>query len=140
MKSGRARVWNWAAVVTLLCAMAVPARASAQSELDAAQAQEFMGHWLVTFDTDQGPFLVELEVADQGGKVSVEVTTVQLGTQEVTDVTRAEDTLELKWEADAQGQLIPVHVAVTPQGDEEIAVALDIGDGGFLADGVGKKT
>jgi hypothetical protein len=128
------------AVVSLLWMAGAPFRVAAQSELDAAQAQEFMGHWLVSFQSDQGEFLVEVELADQDGKVSAKVTTIQLGTQEVTDVTRSEDALELQWVADAQGQLIPVHVELTPQGEDEIAVALDIGDGQFLADGVGKRT
>jgi len=139
MNHGRAKVLGLIAVVSLLWGGVTPLRVAAQSELDVSQAQEFMGHWLVTFEADQGSLLVELDLQDEGGKVAVEVTTIQLGTQKVTDVTRSEDTLQLQWEADAQGQLIPVRVEITPQG-EELAVLLDIGDGQFLADGVGART
>ncbi|MGD2045349.1 MAG: hypothetical protein PVJ80_13280 [Gemmatimonadota bacterium] len=127
------------AIVSMLWIGLAPNRAAAQSELDVSEAQEFLGHWLVTFEGDQGEFLVELDMQDEGGKLAVEVTTIQLGTQKVTDVVRSEDGLELQWEADAQGQLIPVRVEITPQG-EELAVLLDIGDGQFLADGVGART
>jgi hypothetical protein len=139
MNLGRVKQFAFVATVSLLSAGMAPHRAEAQSELDAAQAQEFMGHWLVTFEADQGSLLVELDLKDVEGKVAVEVTTIQLGTQKVTDVTRSEDTLLLQFEADAQGQLIPVKVEITPQG-EELAVLLDIADGQFLADGVGART
>ncbi|MDH3205812.1 MAG: hypothetical protein OEO79_04330 [Gemmatimonadota bacterium] len=133
----RATVLGLTVVMSLMAAGMMPDRAAAQSDLDAAQAQEFMGQWLVTFETPDGPFLVELDVADEGGKVAVSAITL-LGTQRVTDVTRSDDKLVLSWEADAQGQLIPLLVEITSDGDE-LAVSLELGMGDVTMTGVGTR-
>ena len=135
----RTTVLGLAAVMSLFVAGLTPDRAAAQSELDVAQASEFMGYWLVSFETDQGPFLVELEFTDEDGKVGASVTTLPLGTQQVSDITRADDTLTLQWEADAQGQLFPILVVLTSRG-EEIDVDLDIGMGELAMTGIGKRS
>lgn len=138
MKRSKVKVWGLMVVAFLLGAAVAPEPAVAQSELDAAQAQEFMGNWMVSFQTDQGEMLVELLIEDEGGKVAGSVTMIGLGTQSVSDITRSEDTLEFKLEADAQGQIIPVLVRLTPNGDD-LAVFLDLNMGDFSLEGVGTR-
>lgn len=138
MKRSKVKVWGLMVVAFLLGAAVAPEPAVAQSELDAAQAQEFMGNWMVSFQTDQGEMLVELLIEDEGGKVAGSVTMIGLGTQSVSDITRSEDTLRFKLEADAQGQIIPVLVRLTPNGDD-LAVFLDLNMGDFSLEGVGTR-
>ena len=139
MKRAQVKILGLMVVASLSGALVTPDRVAAQSELDAAQAQEFMGNWMVSFQTDQGEMLVELAIADEGGKVAGSVTMIGLGTQPVSDITRSDDTLEFKLEADAQGQLIPVLVRLTPNG-EELTVFLEVGMGEFTVEGVGTRT
>jgi hypothetical protein len=54
-----------AMVLGMAIALLSPLTASAQSQLDAAQAQPFMGEWVVNMDTDFGPFALNLSVTDQ---------------------------------------------------------------------------
>jgi hypothetical protein len=138
MKRGQTRVLGLAVAAALFGAALMPGRAAAQSELDVGQAQEFMGSWLVSLDAGGEEFLVELVLEDEGGKVAASVTTLPLGTQQVTDITRAEDTLTMQWEADAQGQIFPVLVTLTPSG-EDLAVFLDLG-GQLALEGIGTRT
>jgi len=126
-------------VVALLLTVAIaPDQAAAQSELDVTDAQEFMGNWMVRIPSDQGELLVELAIEDEGGKVAASITMIGLGTQPVSDITRADDALEFELEADAQGQLIPINVRLTPDG-EDLAVALNVGGGDVAVEGVGTR-
>ena len=61
--------------VTAAAALALftPAASSAQSTLDAGQAQVFLGNWVVSMDTDFGPLALDLAITDQGGKVAAQV-------------------------------------------------------------------
>lgn len=138
MKRAQARILSLTVVASFLGAALTPGRAAAQSELDAAQAQEFMGNWLVTFASEQGELLVELAIEDEGGKVAGSVTMIGLGTVKVSDITRSDETLQFQVEADAGGQLIPVMVRITRNG-EEINVLLDVGGGEVTVEGVGKR-
>ena len=139
MKRAQATILGLTVVALSLGGAVVPDRAAAQSELDAAEAQEFIGNWMVSFQSDQGEdVLVELGIEDEDGKVAGSVTMIGLGTQPVTDITRTDDTLQFQLEADAQGQLIPILVQVT-RSDEDIAVLLDIGGGEMTIEGVGTR-
>lgn len=137
MDRARGRILGLAMALALALA-AGPNPVSAQSTLDASQAQEFLGHWLVNFDSGQGVFVVELEIADEDGKVAATVTTIQMGAQDVTDISRSEDTLTFDLMADAQGQLIPIRVVLKPNG-ENLDVVLDIAQGQMLVEGVGSR-
>jgi hypothetical protein len=121
-----------------LIGASMPGELAAQSELDAADAQEFMGNWLVTIQGDQGDVYVELGIADDEGKVAGSVKMVGLGEQPVTDITREDDTLQFELEADAQGQIVPILVRITPDG-ENLAVYIELMDGEFTAEGVGTR-
>jgi len=127
---------TWAALS--LAGVAAPEAVAAQSELDAAEAQAFIGDWLVRIPTEQGEMLVELGIEDEDGKVAGSVTMIGLGTQPVSDITREGEMLQFVLEADAQGQIIPILVQLTPNG-EELAVHLELNDGELTVDGVGTR-
>jgi hypothetical protein len=65
----------------------------------------------------------------------VSIGSPDMGTmQDVTDVTRSGETLVLSYEADAQGQFIPVTIRLEPDGDD-LAFQLEAGAGEFYAGG-----
>jgi hypothetical protein len=117
-------------------ATVAPADAHAQaSQLDAAQASEFLGDWDMPLNTEYGSFDLDLSIADQGGKVAVSVGSPDMGgMQSVTNVTRSGDNLVLSYEVDAQGQMFPVTMTLKRDG-EALAVSIDAGGGAFYVTG-----
>jgi hypothetical protein len=131
--------WRLALAGAILGAASSPLAASAQSQLDTSEAQAFVGEWDLNVQTDMGPLAFDLEIADQGGKVGASMGSPDLGgMQEVTDITRSGDDLVLRYQMDAQGQLVPVAVTLTPNA-EGLDVSLDFADGMYTASGTGTK-
>ena len=129
------------AVAAALLGTIVSARAvSAQSALDTSEAGAFMGSWSVSLQSDYGPLEFPLELTDQGGKVAASVGSPDPagGLTPVTDITRSGEGLVLNYEFDAQGQLVPVSLTLTPDG-EDLAAIFSIADGAFTADGSAKR-
>jgi len=138
MKRSRAETLGLV-VATALCAAMFPSHAAAQSELDVAEAQAFMGKWVISMQTDFGPFQMDLDLADQAGKVAASIGSPEMGgTQPVTDITRSGESLMLEFEADAQGQVFDVSVALVPNG-ENLIVLFEVGTGEFSASGVATR-
>ncbi len=138
MKRSRAKTLGLA-MATALCAALLPSLAAAQSELDVAQAQAFMGKWVISMQTDFGPFQMDLDLVDQGGKVAASIGSPEMGgTQPVTDITRSDESLVLEFEADAQGQVFDVSVALVPNG-ENLIVLFEVGTGEFSASGIATR-
>jgi hypothetical protein len=125
--------------LAIAMALLSPLAASAQSDLDSSQASSFMGEWVIDIESDFGPFSMNLELVDQGGKVAVSVGSPDLGgMQSVTDVSRDGESLVLVWEMDAQGQFVEATMTLEPEGEDVYAI-LEIADGQFIAEGVATK-
>lgn len=124
----------------LMLALLSPLAASAQSQLDASQAQAFIGNWTIAMDTDFGPFSMDLEITEQGGKVAASIGSPEMGgpMQSVTDITREGEALVLSWEIDAQGQYMDVMMSLEPDG-EDLATMFETAGGEFAATGVATK-
>ena len=133
MKTTLLHVRRLALAAALLGVVFSPRVASAQSELDASEAEAFLGDWIVSVDSDFGAFDLNLKIEDQGGKVAASVALPEQGVVEVTDITRSGDDLVLSYEMDTQGQLISVSVTLEPDG-EDLIVEFDFG-GQFFMDG-----
>ncbi len=144
MKTTLLHVRRLAVAAALLGAIVSPRAVSAQSALDASEAGAFMGSWSVSLQSDFGPLEFPLELTDQGGKVAAMVglpdpTGAGGGeTVSVTDISRSGEGLVLNYEFDAQGQLVPVSLTLTPDG-EDLAAVFDIGGGAFSAGGTAKR-
>lgn len=137
MKRLSSKLAVWALALAL--GAAAPAQAEAQSQLDVSQAQAFLGTWVVSMDTDFGPFSMDLDLQDEGGKVAASMGSPEMGgSQPITDVTRAEESLVLRFTADAQGQVVDIEVSLVPNGDD-LDVYFDVGQGMFSAVGVATR-
>jgi hypothetical protein len=131
---------NIAMGLAVMAALLSPATASAQSDLDVAEAQAFIGDWVVSIDSDFGPFALDLEIADISGKVGASVGSPDMGgpMQDVTDIVRTGEGLTLTWEVDAQGQLMEVLMILAPQG-EGLSAMFTTAGGEFSASGVATR-
>jgi hypothetical protein len=119
-------------------AAALPLSVSAQSSLDASQAQSYLGTWAISFQSPQGEFVMDLMLTDASGKVAAIVSNDMMGTQEITDVSLSGANLVMRYEIDAQGQIAPVALTLVPQGDM-VNATMDFADGMFVMDGTGSK-
>ena len=124
-----------AMAAAVLGAVLSPLAASAQSQLDVAEAQAFLGNWNLSLQTDFGPFDLELKIEDQGGKVAAMVGSEEAGgLQNVTNITRSGEKLVLTYEIDAQGQIADV-VLTLERDDEALSAEFEVGGGAFTASG-----
>ena len=140
MKATLLHVRHLAVAAALLGAVVAPRAASAQSELDTSMATAFMGEWSVSLQSDFGPIDFPLKLEDQGGKVAVMVGLLDptgAGGGEmiaVTNVTKSGEDLVLSYDFDAEGQIVPVALILTPA-DDGLNALFEIADGAFSAGG-----
>jgi hypothetical protein len=128
-----------AAGLALMGALVAPMQASAQSQLDVAQAQAFLGSWVIAMDTDFGPMTLNMTIADQAGKVAASVGSPEMGGMvDVTDITREGDNLVLKYDIDAQGQFIDVLMSLAREGDN-LNTSIEAAGGQFMATAVATR-
>jgi hypothetical protein len=116
------------ALALALAAVASPpgaATASAQS-IPVAEAQEFLGDWNVALDADM-PMTVRLNITDSDGQVAASLT-AEGTTTAIENISRADETLILRFASDVQGQPMPIVVALRRDGDA-LRADVDVADG-----------
>jgi hypothetical protein len=121
--------------VAALLGGAWPQAASAQSSLASSEAEAFLGTWNLLLQTGQGDLGMDVTISDMNGNVGAAVDMPDLGaSQDVTDIMRSGDDLVLTYSMNAQGQMVPVAMTLTPAGDD-MAVEVDFANGMFIATG-----
>lgn len=139
-------MWTWSSLAprvalafVAVALLAAPRPGAAQSQLDTAEAEAFLGSWDLPLQTEYGAFDVDLVITDQSGKLSVVIGSSDLGgTQEVVDVSRSGDHLVLNYDVDAQGQMFPVTMTLSRDGDD-LAYSIDAGGGAYSVTGKGTR-
>jgi hypothetical protein len=127
------------AIVVALCVLGGSALRAQTAPLMTADAGKFMGAWVLTLDTPQGPFVLTMTLTDADGKVACELTSDAMpAAQKVTDISKSGNDLVLKYQGDFQGQAFAAKVTLTPV-DDKLGVVFDIMDGQFTMSGVGAK-
>jgi hypothetical protein len=106
--------------------------------LATADVATFMGAWVLTLDSPQGPFALTMTLTDAEGKVACELASDVMPTQKVTDISKAGNDLVLKYQGDFQGQAFAAKITLTPV-DDKLGVNFDVMDGQFMMSGVGTK-
>jgi hypothetical protein len=125
-----------AVVVALFALMGSAVRA--QAPLPTSEAAKFMGAWVITLESPQGPFSMTLTVSDNAGNAAAELTSDIMPAQKVTDISKSGDDLVLKYQGDFQGQAFAAKITLTPA-DDKLGVNFDVMDGQFMMTGVGTK-
>jgi hypothetical protein len=125
------------AALFALTGAALRAQAPA-APLSTADAAKFMGAWVLTLDSPQGPFALTMTLTDVDGKVACELTSDVMPAQKVTDISKAGNDLVLKYQGDFQGQAFAAKITLTPV-DDKLGVNFDVMDGQFMMSGVGTK-
>ena len=127
--------------LVLVAALAATSSAAAQSQLDTSQAQAFLGSWAVQFTSDMGPFTMNVDIRDMGGKVAATLNQADMGMQqEITDIAKSGDSLVLNFSGDFQGQAFTAALSFEPPAGNESAVWFDINAGQFGMEGTGTRS
>jgi hypothetical protein len=114
--------------------------AAAQAPATAADAKPFMGDWVLPLETPQGnmPLSVSIKSSPHTGDVVYEAGSDLFPTQAITDVTKADSSLVLKYAMDFQGNQIPMKITLTPDA-EKMKFGVDIGGGMLAVEGLATK-
>jgi hypothetical protein len=128
------------ALAVALLAAGSPIQARAQSALNAAEAQAFLGSWTLDMTSQMGNFSMGLDLADMSGKVGAVLDFPDAGmNQEITDISKSGESLVLAFVGEAQGQTFDAVITLEPTGPEAVDVYFDIAAGAFAMTGTGTK-
>src|SRR5580692_5128465 len=100
-------------IVVALCALGGPALHAQTAPPMTADAAKFMGPWLLTLDSPQGPFVLTMTLTDANGKVACELTSDAMPAQKVADISKTGNDLVLKYQGDFQGQANAAKLTLT---------------------------
>ena len=110
------------------------------AQLAPADAGAFMGSWALMLDTPQGAFEQTLVLKDEGGKVVGEISNQMAPeVQKVTDVSKKDGDLVLKFAGNFQGNPFDAMITMTPDGTDKCKVTFDVNSGMFTMSGTGTK-
>ena len=110
------------------------------AQLAPADAGAFMGSWALMLDTPQGAFEQTLVLKDEGGKVVGEISNQMAPeVQKVTDVSKKDGDLVLKFAGNFQGNPFDAMITMTPDGTDKAKVTFDVNGGQFTMSGTGTK-
>ena len=132
---------NVLAALALVATLAAPATSSAQSQLDTSAATAFLGNWTVEFTSDMGPFTMNVNIRDMGGKVAATLDQADMGMQqEITDIVKSGESLVLNFDGDFQGQAFTAALSFEPPAGNQSEVWFDINAGQFGMGGAGTRS
>ena len=138
----RSAIVSVAAVAAVLaCAPTIVAQsaAPATAQVTAADAAPFLGAWTLEMQGQNGPATMTLTVKVDKEKVVGEITTAASTNQPITDVTKAEKSLVLRYNFDYQGQAIDAVVRLTPAVDGKVSAQIDFAGGAYVMTGTATK-
>ena len=125
---------------TVALAIALSAGLGAAQQLSPADAGAFMGSWSLMLDSPQGSFEQTMVLKDEGGKVIAEISNqMQPDVQKVTDVSKKDTDLVLKFAGNFQGNAFDAMITLTPDGTDKCKVTFDFNGGQFTMSGTGTK-
>ena len=110
----------------------------APGPLPVAEAQDFLGRWVIRLKSPQGEFDADFVVKDVDGNAVAELALGPLGDQSVEQILKTEEGIELRFEAGFGGQQFEMRMPVSRKGDE-IAGSLGDTNGLFNLDFTGIK-
>ena len=114
-------VWTLAVCVFVLFTAAGAAQVP-------ADLKQFIGNWTLAMESPQGAMTLNLALKEENGKLQGAIHSDAVPEpQAITDITKADASLVLRYTRDLQGQKIPVKVTLTPVGDKT-TVAFELGD------------
>ena len=89
----------------------------AQTRLDTAEIEPFLGEWVLEAITDRGSLNSLITFSDDDGKATAHFYLARIADSTVTDISRTETGLLLKWNLELGDQLVPVELELAREDD-----------------------
>ncbi|HWV57148.1 MAG TPA: hypothetical protein VNZ57_06725 [Longimicrobiales bacterium] len=130
----------------LALVIALPGALAAQetpTSVATAEAQEFLGDWTVSLDSEMGPFSFTVHLTDAEGKVAGRIATEMMGAPESVNaerVVKQGNNLRIDYTAEFDGQPIPISVFIIPAEGGSYRASLDVAGGMFSASGTATRS
>lgn len=124
-----------APVVSFAQTAPAPAAAGAVTPAD---AKPFLGNWSVAGESQMGPFLVDVALTVEEGKVVGAISSDIQPLTPVTDITKSGANLVLRYSFSFDGNSIPAVLTLTPK-EDKLDATFSFADGAFEMAGVGTK-
>jgi hypothetical protein len=122
---------------------AAPPTTAAQSaaQVTAADAAPFIGEWTLDLQSQDGPrtFALVVKVEKEKEAVVGEITGTTTAPQPITDITRSDKSLILRYSFDYQGNPVPTIVSLTPAPEDKMNAQIDFAGGAYIMSGTATK-
>jgi hypothetical protein len=111
---------------------------AAPGALRATDAKALLGEWTITAQGQQGPTTIALTLKADGDKTVGQISSDVMEPTTITDITKAGDSVFLRYTFDYQGNTVPTVVTLTPSG-EALTVSFDFADGAYTMTGTASR-
>ncbi len=130
-----------AGLLTVPDVAARPAAGAVQSavQVTAADAAPFVGEWTLAMQGPNGPATLDLAVKVENDKVVGEIKSAELPAQAITDVTKIDKSLVLRYSFDYQGNAVPTVVSLMPADEGKTNAQIDFAGGAYVMSGTATK-
>ena len=91
---------------------AAPDAPQSAGQITAADAAPFVGDWTLTLEGPNGPATFDLSIKVEQDKVVGEIKSAELPAQAITDITKVDKSLFLRYSFDYQGNQVPTVVSL----------------------------
>jgi hypothetical protein len=122
---------------------AAPAQTAAPpaAQLTAADAAPFIGDWTLDLQGPDGntAFDLTVKVEKEKEKVVGEITGGTMATQAIADVTRANQSLVLRYSFNHEGTPVDTVVKLTPAPEGKMTAQIDFAGGAYIMSGTATK-
>lgn len=125
-------------VTSVLASAAAAATAPQPAQATAADAAPFVGDWTLTLQGPNGPAF-DLSIKTEKERVSGEIANANMATQPITDITRADKTLVLRYTFTWEGNPVDAAVSLTPGAEGKINAQIDFAGGAYTMTGTAAK-
>jgi hypothetical protein len=128
----------------LLTFFVAPAHAGRRSmaagaQATAADAAPFVGEWTLNLQGPNGPAVFDLVIKAEADKVVGEIKSEQMPPTPITDISKTDKGLVLKFSFDYQGNQVAAVVTMTPGTDGTTSAQIDFADGAYVVTGAAVK-
>jgi hypothetical protein len=118
---------------------AVPNAVQAATQATVADAAPFIGEWTLNLEGPNGPAVFDLTLKSEADKVVGEMKNEQMAPTPITDITKTDKGLVLKYSFDYQGNQVAAVATLTPGTDGKIGAQIDFADGAYVVTGTAVK-
>jgi hypothetical protein len=129
-----------AGLLTSPVAAAAPVNgAQAAAPVSPADAAPFVGDWTLNLQGPNGPGSFDLAVKIEKEKVVGEIANAQMATLPISEITKADKALVLKYSFTWENNPVDAVVSLTPAADGKVAAQIDFAGGAYTMTGTAAK-